>query len=327
MTIEAGQVFKNYRLLCAELGEPIKEGDSKKAQLKEFHRFFDFERVGQKYLITEIFDNPLPKTDKRSLGNTAIYIKYIELITMQLLVKQKDYTYTTTRNNLYKSLGMVNQKFSNQQYYRLLIENKSIKSFDINHFNQRVNQKLNVILFSALNNLKNRCLLNYYEEIIIVENGNMHHKANDFEIKQIINVQKQVLNELGLLSLNHVFLKFKNDQFYSRVNELLYDKCGWLYTFKQYKIIYTKADIIIEIPITELQLQRLILNENVISVINQQAENNYEKNQIKYEKEYENFIKDYIGFGEPLESDFKFFKYRDDYIEIQKELSEFYLKI
>lgn len=39
-------------------------------------------------LITEIYDDPLPKTDKRQEGNNNIYTKFIETVLLQYLARQ-----------------------------------------------------------------------------------------------------------------------------------------------------------------------------------------------------------------------------------------------
>ena len=56
--LNANQTFKNYKELCAFLGEEPKKANSKKAQLKEWERYFSFDKVGQKIIITEVFSTP-----------------------------------------------------------------------------------------------------------------------------------------------------------------------------------------------------------------------------------------------------------------------------
>lgn len=63
-----GMVVKNYKELCNLLGQEIKNGKSKKYQLEEFSRYFDWEKSGQKFIITDIYDTPLTKEDKRQLN-------------------------------------------------------------------------------------------------------------------------------------------------------------------------------------------------------------------------------------------------------------------
>lgn len=83
MTIESvsvlqpGQEYRNYKELCAALQIAPKQGNSKKSDIKEFKRFFDFERKGNKFIITAIYDTPKPKEEN---GRNSKYKKYIECL-------------------------------------------------------------------------------------------------------------------------------------------------------------------------------------------------------------------------------------------------------
>lgn len=67
--INQNQIFKNYKELCAYLGEEPKKANSKVAQLKEWERYFSFRKEGQKIIITEVFDTPKNKVDNRGGNN------------------------------------------------------------------------------------------------------------------------------------------------------------------------------------------------------------------------------------------------------------------
>ena len=60
-----GMVVKNYKELCSLVEEEIKDGNSKKAQMKEFERYFKYHKEGHKFVIDEVFDTPLPIEDSR----------------------------------------------------------------------------------------------------------------------------------------------------------------------------------------------------------------------------------------------------------------------
>ena len=64
--INKGQVFKNYKELCSFLEEPLKTNHSKKAQLKEWARYFEFHKEGQKIIIDKKYQSPQNKIDGRS---------------------------------------------------------------------------------------------------------------------------------------------------------------------------------------------------------------------------------------------------------------------
>ena len=63
--LHTNDIFKNYKELCECLGEPVKNGCSKKSQMKEWERYFSYRKEGNKFIITEVFDTPKDKTDNR----------------------------------------------------------------------------------------------------------------------------------------------------------------------------------------------------------------------------------------------------------------------
>lgn len=82
-----GQEFANYRRLCEFLGVEIKCGQSKKSQLKDWARYFCFDRDGNKIIIKKIYNTPKKKIDKRG-GNHSGHCKYPELGVYNLTKKQ-----------------------------------------------------------------------------------------------------------------------------------------------------------------------------------------------------------------------------------------------
>lgn len=69
-----GQIIKNYKHLCETLEIEIKDGtNSKNAQFKELARYVDFERIGHKIIINDIYKIPLPKIEKRGGSNNTKY--------------------------------------------------------------------------------------------------------------------------------------------------------------------------------------------------------------------------------------------------------------
>lgn len=85
MNIEQGEVFKNYKELCERLGEPVKSGDSKKAQLKEWERRFSYQKQGHKIIITEVFNTLKKKKTKYKGSNNQVYSKDMDTIILSYL--------------------------------------------------------------------------------------------------------------------------------------------------------------------------------------------------------------------------------------------------
>lgn len=148
-----GMVIKNYKELCNLFGEDTKTGKAKQLQLKNWKRYFDWEKDGQKFIITDIYDTPLPKEDLRRKGNNSIYKNYIELILLQYLAKQEGYSKTFTKRNWLELLGMINSKYGREPKIKLKQLDNSINDQEITLFYIRSNKKLERVLHDALHNL------------------------------------------------------------------------------------------------------------------------------------------------------------------------------
>ena len=152
--LQVGQVY-SYKQLCELTGAEYKAGTSRNCQLQGlgdlgFHRFFNFEKVGHgKYIILEVYDVPLPPEDKRKIGNHSVYVIYIELLLMHHLSKQGvSHVETFMRKDLWRMLGMINEKYgklSNEDMYQI---NPMFTKFEVKNFYLRSNQKLEKILSS-----------------------------------------------------------------------------------------------------------------------------------------------------------------------------------
>lgn len=322
--LKVGQVVKNYKELCALLEEEFKQGgDSRKAQLKEFARYFEWEKSGQKFLITDIYDTPLPKEDGRNKGK---YVKCIEIILLNYLSKQKGYTYTLSKKKWWELLGMVNRKYDNVSQEELLEIDPVITKFEIRQYYQRCNKKLEEILFSALRSLSSRKLIDWGIETVIVtrNQGKTHFRvANEFEKKMILRAERYVLHKImHLEKMFNVFAKQKQDEFYRLVNEILEDSLDkdWQYYYKQVKIIYNHDQVIEAIPDIEAELRKLELNDKVVNALNEHAEEKYRKERKKYEDNTAKLFEKLVN-GEDISGE-KIFKIPDTYVMAQKLLTD-----
>lgn len=312
--LQIGQVVKNYKELCALLGEKEHGGDSRKAQLKEFARYFEWEKSGQKFLITDIYDTPLPKEDGRNKGK---YVKCIEIVLLNYLSKQKGYTCTLSKKKWWELLGMINRKYDNVSQEELLEINPVITKFEIRHYYQRCNKKLEEILFSALKSLSSRKLIDWEIETVIVTRNQekTHYRvANVFEKKMILRAERYVLHKIMQLEkMFNVFAKQKQDEFYRLVNEILENSLDkdWQYYYKRVKIIYNHDQIVEAIPDLEAELRKLELNDKVVNALNEHAEKNYRRNE---EKLFEKIVSEEDISGE--------WKMPDTYVMAQKLLTD-----
>lgn len=276
--LEIGMVVKNYKEMCKLLGEEQKNGCSKKSQMKNWERFFEITKVkgSQKLMVSDIYDEPLEKVDGRSVGNNSIYVKSIEVVLLYYLSQQKGYTATFTKGKMWKMLGMVNQYYKTLPNSELKKIDYVITDYEINHFYQRCDSKLTNILFSAMNNLRRRFVIEFEEQVVCVDANNRYILADDAMRKNILSLKYQVAKEMGFENEQQIYLKMKAAEFYKAVNYYLNKLYGYKYTFKQYKIIFNQNIVMEEIPRIEQEFQRALLNENIIGSLNRGAKKHYD---------------------------------------------------
>lgn len=66
--LKVGTTYKNWKELCATLEVEARTQGHKRHQEKEFKRYFNWEKQGQKITITEIFETPKDKEDGRKMN-------------------------------------------------------------------------------------------------------------------------------------------------------------------------------------------------------------------------------------------------------------------
>lgn len=332
-----GMVIKNYKELCKILGQEIRNGKSKKLQIENFKRYFDFEKDGQRFIITDIYDSPIPKEDLRRKGNNSIYKNYIELILLQYLSQQNGYRKTFTKRNWLELLGMINNKYGREENANLKQIDHSINDQEITLFYIRSNKKLERVLHDALNNLQREKLIIAEYEIVIVsvdERGKEYRFiANDYQKKKILQTERHILdNVMQYKNMFYVYIRNKSNEYYNMVNKRLFELYGWKYCYRQIKIIYDKPNIIDAIPSKEIILQKEILNSKIIEFLNNDAKNVYQKNEKEYNHAVDEYINEigYMGDKDSLVNQVKVpntWKYPKAYIEAQRILTEELIRI
>jgi len=320
-----GMVVKNYIEMCQLLNQKVQDGNSKKSQVLNWQRYFDFGRQGKKYIIEEIYEVPIPPT----YNNNAVYVKIIEILLMHELYTKDNYTCEYTKTGLFSLLGMINANYSNGNKYNLVKEKLpeyKYEHWEINHFYMRTSQKLTGILFSALNSMQRRHLIIYRQQYIIVQDRNFIVATNK-QCQNILAVEKTISDEMGYSVVPYA----KLEEYYNKVNERLNELYGWDYVYKDFLLIYNQKFMLHDLSIVEGEIQkeisekRLALNFEVVKAINKQAEDLYQKNVDGYDTLKEDYERQLEVLGIPFyekEDMRRYFKYPPDYIEKQKALVE-----
>lgn len=270
--LSVGQEIKNYKMLCEILEEKVKGGDSKKAQLKEFERYCKYHKDKNKFIIDEIYKEPLPKK------TTDIeYIKIIELLILDKLAQSgNEGKIYLSKNKLLLALKMISKNYTFCKYgYRV---NKLSQYIDINQntieeFYESADGTLKGNINKALNNLKNRSLIFWnikttigflnteninefekeikidknYEEVINYKLKDPqylpHREATEEEEKYIIRVERDVLLQLHCDSKQDLIIRGLYNEFRKRVGKIILEERNITTYYESYNILFNTDQI------------------------------------------------------------------------------------
>lgn len=268
--LEEGQTYKNYKELCEVLGEKTKAGKSKKIQLEEWGRYFEFKKNGNKILIDKVYTTPKEKISNR--GSRGIYADEMQLLLTNLFYNKTNSNLTNTAsirtlkdssNILYftNTSLLYNLNLINSNYYDYRFNAKEL-SEDI-----QVNEsciwdvleeiyKLNDITKTSIKALNRKRLIDYTEvlmvlkkemkarynelgEIIEVEEVDSYYREATIEERKIIlKVEGAALKELGVEDKSKLFLFNRLGEFKKIVNKVLQEEYNIKYYYSAYRIIF-----------------------------------------------------------------------------------------
>ena len=319
--------YITYKKLCEILNEPYKNGNAKKAQLKEWMRYFDYEKIDNKFLILDVYNEPLEK--EYQYPANAIYIKYIEVLLLSLLSSTEGNMITIAPQSLYKTFGMINDNFTRVQRLEpdeRLKELQKVHSymteFEIDNFFERCKSKFSKVIKGAFNSLQKRMLIKFSEEYeyYVFEKENLFdttpnpkmtvrkYIANADDIEYILKVKRETLLKYGCEEESQIYLKKKTLRYYNEINKRVKEERNWVGLYKVYVINYCRDTSIEALEKDHIILQKYGLNEALIKYIDEQAVKNYDKTK-------------------NIPKDSEEFRYPDSYINMQHLLSNQLLRI
>lgn len=243
-------VIKSYRELCNILEIKQKTGNSKIAQLKEIHRFISTTKQGNRYIIEEIYEFPLPKAngnDYNGLLQTLLLDSFIELNKRHVIASPA---------YLLRRLKMVNCRYGEnkkEQYeYSKQIE---VDTEVVNDFFLSTDSTLNSSIRTALNQLRDRALILHTFDLIVVTKNNSHRKATRGEKELILESEKETLERLGYDKISKVMFSKNWKRFKRIIKRKLQSSSNIEYYYRGYHITILLEEI--EKAQKELTIKRL----------------------------------------------------------------------
>lgn len=236
--LSVGMIVKNYKELCILLEVECKTGgDSKKSQLKEIERYINYEKQGHKFIVKEIYKEPLQLIDGRLISSkAATYIDDLELLLLNFLLYNKG-DITISKSGLYTALKMVNSNYSkyNGNERPILARDLKIDLTIVNEYYNDTSSILGNAIKTVLNRLERKRLIfktdtKVKAQIVVTpvrtnNNGDIkvnkiihtddneierveyipskikteieHIECSDSEIKKIMAIERKVLVSMG----------------------------------------------------------------------------------------------------------------------------------
>lgn len=294
--IKAKQEVQSYKALCSLLDEPIKTSNAKKAQLKEWERYFKFhKKKGDRYVIVidEIYETPLPER----MRVDDIYSALVQVILCDYLRmpdKLVDGSLIVTKKQLYEICGMVNERYVVQPDKDIAIEDfersnqltHQSSKWLLNEFNMRVNSRLSNIIYKVLTRLKKKKYIMFDDYFVITEKVNgvaVKREANGHERNAYLNICQKVKNEQNITYIND----YNSKEFYNAVRKKIQEEYRWDDCYQYIRINYADNFTQINYELSkkelmdELNKNKEAVNEHIVSMFERLVREDYKKNRSK----------------------------------------------
>ncbi|WP_336764979.1 hypothetical protein [Paenibacillus sp. USHLN196] len=276
--IQVGSVARNYKHMCSLIGEIECTGKSKQLQLKRWKCYFEFERQGNKMVVTEIFEanKPLPK---RGGNNISPHLNQVKELIIQLLLHSGNKKLILSKYRLLEALSMINMNYrqGKKQIDRLSNETK-IKKIDIYDFYNAADDMLKRNIEKSLSELEDRRAI-FWSKIFMVSKNNKIDVASDDQVELIMNVQLEILKKMGYESLKEIFSSGNIEEFNRKTNKRLYELAEIKYIYEAYSVILNRERLeeLEKLSRKTIREIEITLNQSVIHRLNQNSTKRHNK--------------------------------------------------
>lgn len=269
--IKSNMIVKNYKEMCAILGEKVTDGNSRKKQLKDWSRYFDYEKQGHKFIIKEVYATPLPE----DFSDNDVYSKYVQVILSKHLKEKGSGEFTMKQ--LLKVCGFVNENWDDTSLLAEYADDNGISysqaKYYYNQLYQHVYTYCTQAITRCLNRLAKRGFLRW-GKVLFIQVGNMTREATKEETELYLNITYSVRNEMGIKYIN----TYNRDEYYRNIAAKIHEH-GWDNAFNLIQIIYATdfIDDIIKESEEEYYESLLSVNSHCLSQMHKYIDTDIEK--------------------------------------------------
>ena len=205
-TLKPNQIFNNYKEICEFLGEPSHQGGKQRQlQLKDWERYFKWDKQGYKFIITEVFDTPQEKIDKRGGNNNKNVKPMMDYLMSEFNTEYID-EYFTISNWSTIVLHLMNKEVCDKTYrdddevFQFCGENNILDPKLFRDYVGTVKFVTKNLITTAFRGLQKRGLLEYQDGYKFYYEGAKYNRTVcvDGEIINdcIDNIEKEICQEI-----------------------------------------------------------------------------------------------------------------------------------
>ena len=273
VNLGVGQIIRNYKELCNELEIEVKTGKSRQYQLLDLERYIRYSKSGHKFIIEEVYKQPLEKIDNRGLSkgsrnNNDIYGDLIQLLVLDLLVQGDNKgEIIISRGRLLQSIHMVNSNYSYcGRNVPQLSKYTNIDEGTIYDFYNTSKSNFRGAVETALRNLDNKKLILYdvvkmacVSDRFNNRNVELHRELNKEERIIRIEIEKDVLELLGYKNERDVRMSRDWNNYKSEVSQRLQMQSNIIYCYDAYRItvnekyIYSEYESLLDLLLEDMR--------------------------------------------------------------------------
>lgn len=274
LVLKQKREFKNYRDLCNSLGWEISAGNTKKKQMEQLKLLCNYEKVGNRIVIKEVFEQEKTKEVKLKKSKVSYTFNIENIILGSLLIQEHPNRAVMGKNVLLRAVGLINDNYSTANEYPFKyaqLANVNINSvlefFKVNNRSiqndlDRALKRLEKQGYIFLNSSKILCRYTldmdnaeynfetYFDERGVKKRNSsasvsckrVFSVASEREQEIILEANMNTLEQLGFSDMKELVAKGNKDQYY----EVLYNNIrthikDFEFMFSAYDITFNKT--------------------------------------------------------------------------------------
>ena len=271
--LEVGLIVKNYKELCNIIEAKATKGKGRQYHIREFERYCTYSKEGHKFIVTEVFDEPLPKIDNRATGGNSKYDELMDKILINILLDHGaiNKSYTKLMNDYFDFFTPEYNRLNKLGYTRYAEVNNMSKGL-VMIYQQRINAIVKGCLETSLNRLKRNNIITYEQNIIVRDSDFSTSFADNKMVEKIKKYETKAYEEMDIVPFNRINPNV-NNQFKSNVCESLEVVAYW----NVYSLNLIDSDIKKVTEDVDELIKRFIKSIHS-SVINRESTDNLGKN-------------------------------------------------